>query len=72
VIELHEIRAEAEKDVLTVVDDFAGAGMLPGGSSAAEEGALLEQGDAKTVVGERAGRGESGQAASGDCDRGLG
>jgi hypothetical protein len=42
VIELHEIRAETKEDVLTVVDDFAGAGMFPGGSSAAEEGPLFE------------------------------
>jgi hypothetical protein len=37
--------------VLAVVDDFAGAGMLPGRGSAAEEGTLFEEGDAKTGVG---------------------
>jgi hypothetical protein len=51
VIELHEIGAQAEEHVLAVVHDFAGAGMFPGGGAAAEEGTLLEEGDAETGVG---------------------
>jgi hypothetical protein len=37
--------------VLTIVDNFAGAGMFPDDSAASEEGALLEQGYTKTGVG---------------------
>jgi hypothetical protein len=72
VVELHQIGAEAEEDVLAIVHDFAGAGMLPGGGAASEERALLEEGDAETRVGEGAGGGKSGEAASGDGDCGLG
>jgi hypothetical protein len=72
VVELHQISAEAEEDVLAVVDDFAGAGMFPGGGAASEEGTLLEKRDAESGVGQGAGGGESGEAASGDGDCGLG
>ena len=41
----------AEQNVLAVVDDFAGAGMLVGRSAAAEEGTLLEERDAEAGVG---------------------
>jgi hypothetical protein len=71
-VELDEVGADAEENVLTIVDNFAGAGMFPRRGAAAEEGALLEQGYAKTGVGEGAGSGESGQTSSGDCDSGLG
>ena len=71
-VELDQVGADAEENVLAVVDNFAGAGMFLGRSAAAEEGALLEQGDAETGVGEGAGGGESGEAASGDGYSGLG
>jgi hypothetical protein len=37
--------------VLAVVDDFACAGMFPGGSASAEERTLLEERDAESFVG---------------------
>src|SRR5258708_26808990 len=52
----------AEEDVLAVVDDFAGAGMLVGGSASAEVGAALEEGDAEVGIGEGAGGGEAGRS----------
>jgi hypothetical protein len=52
--------------VLAVVDDLAGAGVLVGGSAAAEIGAPLEKGDAQAGVGESAGGSESGKAPAGD------
>ena len=72
VVKLKQVGADAKQDVLAVVDDFAGAGMFPGGSTAAEEGTLLEEGDVETGVGQGAGGGESGETASGDGDFGLG
>ena len=49
-VELDEVGADAKEHVLAVVYDFTGAGMLPGGSATAEEGTLLEQGDAEAGV----------------------
>ena len=72
VVKLEQIGADAKQNVLAVVDDFAGAGMFPRGSAAAEERALLEERDAESVVGQGAGGGESGETASGDGDCGLG
>ena len=72
VVERQQIGADAKQNVLAVVDDFAGAGMFPGGGAATEEGTLLEEGDAEALVGEGAGGGESGETASGDGDCGLG
>jgi hypothetical protein len=69
IIELDKVGADAEENVLTIVDNFAGAGMFPGRGAASEERALLEQGYTKTGVGEGAGSGESGQASSGDRHR---
>src|SRR5271169_2937789 len=46
--------------------------MLVGGGAAPEERALLEQRDAETGFGQGACGGESGEAASGDGDCGLG
>ena len=71
-VELDQVGADAEENVLAVVDDFAGAGMLVGRSASAEVGAALEESDAKAGVGESAGGGESGEAASGDGYGGLG
>jgi len=52
--------------VLAVVDHFAGAGMLVGGGAAAEIWSALEEGNAETRIGQGAGRGETGETASGD------
>ncbi len=71
-VELDQIGADAKQHVLAVVDDFAGAGMLVGRSAAAEIGTPLEESDAKAGVGQGAGGGESGQAATGDGDCRLG
>jgi len=58
--------------MLTVVDDFAGAGMFVRRSASAEIGAALEESDAKSGVGESASGGEAGEAATGDGYGGLG
>ena len=57
VVELDQVGADAKKDVLAVIDDLAGAGMLVGGSASAEIGTALEQRDAEAGVGEGAGCG---------------
>ncbi len=71
-VEFNQVRAEAEENVLAVVDDFSGAGMFVRRSATAEEGALLKESDVEACVGEGAGGGESGESASGDGDCGLG
>jgi len=71
VVELNEVGADAEQDVLAVVDDFAGAGMLVGGGASPEVGAAFEESDAEAGVGEGAGSCESGEAAAGDGYGGL-
>ncbi len=70
-VELDQVGADAEENVLAVVDDFAGAGMFIGGSASAEIGAALEERHAEAGIGERAGCGEAGEAASGDGYGGL-
>ena len=67
-VELDEIRADAEKNVLAVVDDFARTRMLVGGSTSPEVGTLLENRNLESRVSQGAGRGQSGKAASGDRD----
>ena len=59
-VELDEVGADPEENVLAVVDHFAGAGMLVGRSASAEVGAALEERDAEAGIGEGAGGGESG------------
>jgi hypothetical protein len=59
-VELDEVAADAEEDVLAVVHYFAGAGVLVGGSASTEVGAALEESDAETRVGQGAGGGEAG------------
>ena len=71
-IELNQVRAEAKQNVLTVVDDFTGAGMFVRGSASTQERPLLEQRDAEPVVRKSAGCGKSGETTSGDCDCGRG
>src|SRR4051794_33736204 len=73
-VEIAEIGAAAEENVLAVVDDLAGAGMFIGGGASAEIGTLFEQRDAESGVGERAASGESGESAAdnGDCCGTLG
>src|ERR1700722_1694294 len=63
-VELHQVGADAEENVLAIVDDFAGAGMFVGRSASAEIRAALEQGDAEADGGESAGPSEASQAAS--------
>jgi hypothetical protein len=50
-VELDQVGAHTEEYVLAVVDDFAGAGMLPRRGAAAEEGTLFEQRHVETGVG---------------------
>ena len=49
-VELHEVAADAEEDVLAIVDNFSGAGMLVRRGAAAEERSLLEERDPKSGV----------------------
>ncbi len=65
-VEVDEIGATTEQDVLAVVDDFASSRMLIRRCPSAEIRATLEQGDAIANFGERAGSGETGEAAAYD------
>ena len=65
-VKLNQIRADAEQNVLAIVDNFAGAGVFVGRCASAEKWAALEEGDAESSIGERASRGESGESSSGD------
>src|SRR5579863_4948877 len=56
-VEIDQVGAGAKQNVLAVVDDLAGSGMLVGGGASAEEGTLLENGDAETGVGQGTGGG---------------
>ena len=56
-VELDEVGADAEEDMLAIIDDFTGSGMLVGRSATAEVRAALEEGDAETGVGKGAGCG---------------
>jgi|SRR5215467_10252853 len=71
-VELNQIRADAEQDVLAVIDDFSRTGMLIGRGAAPEEGALLEQRNPEADVGKSTSGAESGETASDDSDSGLG
>ena len=71
-VELDQVGANAKQNVLAVVDDLAGAGMLVGGSASAEIGAALEESDAKAGISKGTGGGETGEAAAGDGYGGLG
>jgi len=52
--------------VLAIVDDFSGARVFVGRCASAEKRTALKQRDAKSGIGERAGRSETGKSASGD------
>src|ERR1700723_430641 len=67
-IELDKIGADAEEDMLAVVDDFAGSWMLVGRCASAEIRPALKERDAKAGIGERAGGGESSQTPAGYGD----
>ena len=69
-VELDEVGADAEENMLAVVDHFAGSGMLVGGGASAKIGTALEERDAETGVGKSAGGGEAGESAAGDGDSG--
>ena len=58
-IELDQIRAAAEQNVLAVVHNLASARMLIGRCPAAQIGPALEEGDAKTVFRQHATGGQS-------------
>src|ERR1700724_681985 len=60
-IELDQVGTAAKQDVLAVVDDFAGSGMLVGRCASAEIRPALKERDAKAGIGESAGGGESSQ-----------
>ena len=64
-IELDQVGAAAEQDVLAVVDHFPGRGMLVGGGASTEEGTAFEKGDFVAGAGEGSRGGQAGQAAAG-------
>src|SRR6185437_4510548 len=68
-IELNDIRASAEQNMLAVVHHFSGAGMFVGGSAAAQVRTLFEEGDAETADRQSASGGQSREAAAnhGNC-----
>ena len=68
-IEVNEIGAATEKNVLAVVDHLAGAGKLVRRRAATEVGAALEELDVITSVSQRARRRQSGKAPADDGDR---
>ena len=70
-VELDEVGADAEEHVLAVIYDFASTGMLVGRCATAEIGTALEKCHAEAGIGEGAGGGETGEAASGDGYGGL-
>ena len=70
-IELDEIGAAAEQNVLAVVHHFPGAGMLVGGGASAEKGTALKQGDLKTAVGKRTAGGQPRQPAADNRNLGI-
>ena len=63
-IEVDEVGAAAQQDMLAVIHDFAGAGMLVGGGAASEVRTALEQGDLVSRLGQCASGGEPGQATA--------
>jgi hypothetical protein len=65
-VEVDEVGAAAEEDVLAVVDDFVGGGVGVGGGSAAYVGAAFEELDLVARGGEGAGCGEAGDAGAYD------
>ncbi len=65
-VELDQVCADAEEYVLAIIDHFAGPGMFVGRGASTEIRTALEEGDAEAGVGERAGGGKAGEAATGD------
>jgi hypothetical protein len=67
-VKVQEIGATTQKDVLAVIDGLARAGMLVGGSAAAEIRTALEESNPVAGAGKSASRGQSGEAAADDGD----
>src|ERR1017187_7104801 len=62
-VEREQIGAGAEENVLAIVHDFAGAGMLVGRSASAEIGTAFEDCDLKAAASKGASRGQSSESA---------
>src|SRR5258708_36371931 len=73
-IEMNQIGAASQKDVLAVVHDLAGAGVFVGGGSSAHVRAAFEEGYVATRVGKGAPGREACEASAddGDCFLGCG
>ena len=67
-VELNQVGAAPEQDMLAVVDYFAGAGMLIGRGPAPQIRTPLEQSDPQAAFRQRTTRGQSCQPASHDCN----
>jgi hypothetical protein len=65
-IELNQVRAQPEENVLAVVHNFTGSRMFVGRGAAAEKRTLFKERNPQPCIGQRASRGKSGEAASGD------
>src|SRR6185312_1103280 len=68
-VEIDQVRAAAQQNVLAVVHNFAGARMFVGRSASPEVGTLFEEPDAESATRQGASGGQSGQAAAnhGNC-----
>src|SRR5262249_13623212 len=67
-IELEQVGATAEQNVLAVIDHFAGSGMLVGRRAAADVGTALEERDLSTSLSQGAAGSQTGQAAADNSD----
>src|SRR5882762_4336957 len=71
-IEVNQIGAAAQQDVLAVVHDLAGAGVFVRGGASAHVGAAFEESHLAARVGEGAPGGEAREASADDGDCFLG
>ncbi len=69
-VELNQVGAATQQNVLAVIYDFAGAGMLVGRRTSAKVGTLFEKSDSQTAFSQRATCGQSCQAAPYHCNFG--
>jgi len=67
-VEVEEVGAAAEEDVLAVVEGFAGLGFFEGTGAPAEDSACFEEGDVEACGFEGDGGGHAGEAATDDDD----
>jgi hypothetical protein len=67
-VKIEQIRAAAQENMLTVVDDLSRSGMLVGRSTPPDERPALEERNATSGVGQSTAGRESGDASADDSD----